>query len=495
MALCKFSESFQVFDVTPIENIFIEEFMLKAPSDFVKVYIYGLKQCYQQDSSENTLKSFSKALGIEEDIIENAFRYWERQGILYFKKNEDDFTVEYYNIKDVLYNKGLNKNESMYKYKDFNENLQQIFGSRLLTPQEYLRVYDWIEILNLPMEVVLMMIQLYVSRMGEKLTINYLDKVAQTWAKDEINTLQKAEEYIQSNDSNFKDTVTVLKYLGMNRTPTKAELDLSKKWHYQWGFNLQSILTACKETTKVQRPTFAYLDKILENLYDSGKTTLRQVNEQLDKTDDAYSNIKDVYRNLGYKNYTPNPEHLSIYDKWTKEYSLPHNVIIEACRQCVRQKYTSFEDLDNILKEWSELGLSSETEVKDHLDKEKFIKNEIKAVLDRAGESHSPKLSDQRLYKKWTADWNMPFEVILQAAEYSVMAKKKMPFLNKILENWYKAGINTLQDAKADHERHLSAAQQQSSDAPSSKKQVDFNKFSQRNYTKEDLEHLYEDIE
>ena len=40
MPLCKFSENFQMFDITPVENLFIHEFMLKAPGDFVKIDLY-----------------------------------------------------------------------------------------------------------------------------------------------------------------------------------------------------------------------------------------------------------------------------------------------------------------------------------------------------------------------------------------------------------------------------------------------------------------------
>ena len=194
MSLCRFSDNFQIFDITPVENLFIQEFMLKAPSDFVKVYLYGLMQCYRPNSTENALEAFSHALEMEKSTIENAFRYWERQGILYFHMDPNGKTsIEYYNIKDVLYNKGLDSQETMYKYKDFNQNLQKIFDTRLLSPQEYLRIYDWIEVLELPMEVVLMMVQFYVSRMGKKVRINYLDKVASTWAKEGINSLQKAK--------------------------------------------------------------------------------------------------------------------------------------------------------------------------------------------------------------------------------------------------------------------------------------------------------------
>jgi DnaD/phage-associated family protein len=77
----------------------------------------------------------------------------------------------------------------------------------------------------------------------------------------------KTEEYIESCESYYQDTIAVLKYLGIHRPPTKAELELYRKWHNQWDFSLNAILQACKETTKTSSPNLGYLDKILENLH------------------------------------------------------------------------------------------------------------------------------------------------------------------------------------------------------------------------------------
>ena len=498
VSLCRFSESFQIFDITPVENLFIQEFMLKAPGDFVKVYLYGLMQCYRPSSEENSLEAFSHALETDVKTIENAFHYWERQGILYFHKDSNQkVNIEYFNIKDVLYNKGLDSEKTMYKYKDFNQNLQKIFDTRLLSPQEYLRIYDWIEVLNLPMEVVLMMVQFYVSRMGKKARINYLDKVS--WSREGINTLQKAEEYIESNDSCFKDTISVLKYLGIHRSPSQAELDLYKKWK-NWGFDLSSILLACRETTKVQSPTFAYLDKILANMQSKNATSPQEVRQHLDRQNDSYTRIKEVYYQLGYKDNTPAPAHLTMYREWVKEYGLQHDLILLGCKQCVRKKKTTFEHLDDLLKQWASQGFSNVTEVRDYLSRRKALDNEIKAVLERAGDSRSITAGDRRLYRKWIETWNLSFEVILQAAEYSLMAKEKAPFINKILSNWHDKGINTVKAAKEDHERHLKAMELMSLGGSTGtdkglKKQLDFNKFPQHTYTDEDLENLFENIE
>jgi len=150
LALCKHSDKNHIFDVTPVENLFIHEFMLKAPGDFVKVYLFGLMQCYNPDCTQNTIPAFSRALGLENTDVENAFRYWERQGLLTIVEDaKGELSIEFHNIKDLLYNKGLSTEKPIYKYRDFNQNLQLIFDKRLLSPQEYLRIYDWIEVLNL----------------------------------------------------------------------------------------------------------------------------------------------------------------------------------------------------------------------------------------------------------------------------------------------------------------------------------------------------------
>ena len=35
MAFCSFDDSAALFDATPVENMFITEYMLRAPGDFV----------------------------------------------------------------------------------------------------------------------------------------------------------------------------------------------------------------------------------------------------------------------------------------------------------------------------------------------------------------------------------------------------------------------------------------------------------------------------
>ena len=66
MPLCRFDDSYAMFGATPVENLFLEEFMPRAPGDCVKVYLYGLKLC-QDGGKDMSLSAVSHQLKVLKD--------------------------------------------------------------------------------------------------------------------------------------------------------------------------------------------------------------------------------------------------------------------------------------------------------------------------------------------------------------------------------------------------------------------------------------------
>jgi DnaD/phage-associated family protein len=491
MDFCSFSDQFHMFDVTPVENLFIQEFMLKAPGEFVKVYLYGLSQCYHTQGSENTLERFAHALGMEIETVENAYRYWERQGIVTMgEQKSGQLYVEYVNIKDILYNNRMKPQKSLYKYKDFNQSLQMIFETRLLTPQEYLKIYEWVETLKLPQEVVLMMVRFYITSKGPKISINYLEKVAQAWADDGINTLQKAEEYIEEHEATYANARAVLKYLGIRRGPSRPELELARKWTYEWGFDQEALLAACRDTAKIQNPNFAYLDQVLNRYRETGAMDPKAIEKAVHARTEQVAAIKETVRRLHMRrsSYTAHEEKL--YTKWTDEMGFDAETVLLACDECVRNHTSpSFEELDMVLRKWAEAGIDTRKKAQARLDTQKQHDDELMLVLNRAGEERSLRPLDRKAYRLWNEKWKLPFEMILQAAEYAEHAKEKIPFIHKILENWRKEGILTLPQAQKDHEKHTG---QYAAMAYTAATKDNFLNFKQREYTEEELEKFFD---
>lgn len=494
MALCTFANNYTMYDITPVENIFIQEFMLKAPGDFVKVYLYGLKQCYHPEQCEDALESFSKSLGLDESLVEDAFVYWERQGILK-KKENSPLAFEYYNLKEILHNKGYSNSHPLYQYRDFNQNLQMIFGTRLLQSQDYQKIYDWIEVMKLPQEVALMLVQHCIGLKGNQVSINYIDKVAIGWAKDGIHSISEAEEYIKKKEMNQSGTVKVLNQLGIYRTPSVDEVKLIKKWRDTYGFSLDAILYACRETTKIQSPNMGYLDKILESYYKMNLLTARAIQEHLEGRNSNNIPVREVLFELGTKEVSPTPELVAMYQRWTGHWGFSHSVILLATRQTGRKGGKTFEAVENVLQYWLEKGLKSQEDIDQYLQNITQINIEVRAILERFGDSRPVTVVDRKFFRIWMEDLKMSFEMILQAAEYSILAENKIQFMNRILDNWHKNGILTLSAAQEEHNRHKGDHTKQTPPAKQLKKDLDFHKFDQRQYTDEDFESLFEDIE
>lgn len=58
MAFCTFSSEQIIKDTTSIENSFFVEFLPIAPDAYVKVYLFGLYNCNNPVSKDNSLQAF-----------------------------------------------------------------------------------------------------------------------------------------------------------------------------------------------------------------------------------------------------------------------------------------------------------------------------------------------------------------------------------------------------------------------------------------------------
>ena len=82
MSFCKFSQSYQTKNQTLIDNVFITDFLPKAPELCVKAYLLGLYKCSSADDNDNTLEYFEKALNVCAEDVVSLFKYWEDQGLV-----------------------------------------------------------------------------------------------------------------------------------------------------------------------------------------------------------------------------------------------------------------------------------------------------------------------------------------------------------------------------------------------------------------------------
>ena len=287
MALCTFDREAAFFDVTPVENLFIEEYLRAAPGDFVKVYLFGLKQCYHPAGDNADLAGFARAVGLPAARVEEAFAYWCRQGAM--RREGEGYA--FVNLKGaLLHGSGPAPApeatpEAPSPYRAFNRQLTQACPGQIFSAYEMNRIYDWIEVFGLPQEVVLILIAHYAEKWrrekGKPVPVAYLDKVAKSWAEEGVTSVQAAREKTERSAAASSGAAQVLSRLGIRRLPTAEELALYEKWTGQMGFAPDGVIAACADTARLRQPSFADLDRTLGRLAELELSTGSQIKTYL----------------------------------------------------------------------------------------------------------------------------------------------------------------------------------------------------------------------
>ena len=250
-----FDEQFAMFDITPVENQFILEYLPGAKGDYVKVYLYGLLCCYHP-KKEMDLSSMSRELGMTEDEILFAFRYWERKGVV--RRVQDRPPAwQYINIKQ----KNLIADEAPEPdYVQFCRELELCFeGVREFHGSEMAACYEWKEALGLPTEVILMLLRHMKNTRGKSFKIRDAEKVAMMLSDEKAFTIEDAEHVLARDEAMHSGFRKVLRKLGMRFNPSDANLQLYRKWTQEWHFTQEAIEDACDRTGTSEAYTFSML--------------------------------------------------------------------------------------------------------------------------------------------------------------------------------------------------------------------------------------------
>ena len=360
MALFRFADKYAMFDTTPVENLFIQEYMLRADGEFVKVYLYGLMQCHHPVESAS-VRTIARDLDMLESRVENAFSYWERLGLV-LRISDQPRVYAYENLKQRELMRAQD-DDGLYHYRDFNNSLQAQFGAdRLLHPQDFACVYDWIEGLSLPEEVVLMLVSGQIRARGKKFQFKSLDKEARRWAEAGVKTIADAEAMTNESSTRMEGVRQIYKKLGKRHAVSEPDEALYVKWTNEWGFDQATILAACNETTKGV-PTFGYLDGILSRMRREGLHNASALRKSLEKDAD----VKALLRQLGMRGTAPTDDSRSLLDSFLQSGFEPE-VIALACTRVARRG-GKLDALCKTLDIWRESGALTFAAANEYLQK------------------------------------------------------------------------------------------------------------------------------
>lgn len=285
---------------TPIENIFINDYMPMANGTYVKVYLLGFKYAHDKDIKiEVTNSTISKHLDIPLEDVLRAWDFWEEKGIIIKEENNDkiNYKVKFLNLKQLFIKNNVNmftqKHESKepkndkFTTKDLIEANQMpvinnMFNSidyimrRQTSPAEKKIILEWIHEYNMNPDV----IEKAFFYSGEKKGIrkmNYVEGILKNWYSEGITNLEAVMEKMKAEDENFYNEQQIMKSLGLQNRPIRVdEKKIIEKWFKEYNFSLEIILKGC-ETDKNVKPSINYVNGTLTNWFENGVKTLDDI--------------------------------------------------------------------------------------------------------------------------------------------------------------------------------------------------------------------------
>ncbi len=483
MALCTFSENYLMLGVTPVENLFIQEYLPRASGDYVRVYLYGLMQCYHP-SDDMTLERTAHILDLPVDTVRDAFQYWERQGLVR-RISDKPVAYQYLNIASAMLN-AAPMEQDIYRHRDFNARLQQIFGNRLLHSGEFNLACEWVEDLHLPEEVVLIMVEAYVASHGAKCRFDSLGKLALKWAEEEIFTEEQAREMALRESDAWKLCLQVFKQLTIARKPTKAEVEMAQKWLEEWKLSPKAVLAACKETVNARNPNMGYLDGILKR--HTNVTSGAEMEESLEQQNRMFEAVKALHEALGIGFNQPTPDEIKSYRNYLEAGFAPETILRVARELKETMKSPDMQWLDEALAKFIERNQTALEEIEAHFARQKSLREQVAEIYSACNLVKKITAADVAQLEDWL---NLaPMEVVRYAAECARGKALPTGFITKLLTDWKKLDLTTVELARKHYESGRPAASQPAAQKPQTTPNA--LNFQQRTYQEGELDYLFD---
>ena len=342
----RFSPEAAKREMTPVDNLFFTVYMPEADGMFVKVYLYGLMQCYHLALADESIED---ALGLSESDVRCAYVYWQSKGLVRIE-SDDPFIVEY-----CLSDRPQLTTATDLKYRPFVLAVNALLAPRQLELREMRALYDCIDVYGLEEATVLELVGYCIEQKGKRVSANYLLATAKTWNERGIITPEQAKAYLEDYRAAKHGASEVLFRWNKRRKPTKDEMDLYDKWTREWGFDEEAILAVCPQLVEVGTPTFAILNDRLEAMHRKQLSTAESIERQSAKELDDREFCYAVFERLG-KVEIPNRTDIAQLAMFRREKELPEDVIFLAADAC-RTADRPFGLMKKILLDWDSKGI------------------------------------------------------------------------------------------------------------------------------------------
>lgn len=258
-------------DFIPVSADFIENHMPQANGAYVKVYLLALSLAFS--GREMSTGEIAGKLNLLESDVVNALEYWQKNNILRY----DGDNVLFGNAQPAAKAQEKTVKKSIGQISEemtANKALadlcilsQEILGKPLKN-NEIETLYWFYDELGLSPEVITMLLEYCVSK--DKRNMNYIEKVAISWHKNGIVTIDAADKFITAEKEKGSYFYSLRKLFGIdNRNLSKTEETYLQTWRDTYGMDENMVGLAYEycimQTSKL---SFPYMNSIIKRWHE-----------------------------------------------------------------------------------------------------------------------------------------------------------------------------------------------------------------------------------
>ena len=271
---------------TFVPNIFIDEYMTQANGEYVKIYLYLLRNLNQ--SAQNvSLSAIADHFDCTERDILRALKYWEKLRLfrLEFDEEQNLAGIRVLNAQSATalsmpsafpaadtqgkgtvaptekrsettsvtdrFIQAADSGRHTYTMDEMRvfasrENVRELifiteqYLGRTLTQSDLNTIFFWYDELKLSTEVIEVIIENCVAK--GKTSLHYMQKVAEDFAARNIRTVEEAKAAMNQGSSLYYSVMKAFGIRGRNLVP--AEQDFLNQWSDRMGFSTEIIVEA-----------------------------------------------------------------------------------------------------------------------------------------------------------------------------------------------------------------------------------------------------------
>lgn len=419
-----------------VENKFIVEYMPYADGDYVKVYLYGLSLAARKGDADDNVERLARRLDLDVATVEAAIEYWSDRGLV-SKLGDDICYLSPRTARPKI------KKFDVDKYREFNRQAQLYIAARQITPNEYNDYYALMEKLNMEWQAMTLVVKYCVNLKGDNVSCPYILAVARNLAQDGYRTADAVGEKLDEYGVYYNDLCAVLGAMGGKR-PDHEAVKLYKKWKIEYKFSPDVILHVAQN---LKRGGVALLDSKLTQYRDLGFTTAELIDKFEEERKQTYKLTKAVNKALGLYYENVDPEITAYIRPWLN-LGFEENAILAAADYCMKNDIKRLSDLDAVVRDLFERGLTTEKQTRAYFDNESRHDGEIEKLNKLLGVKGAVKDIQRAYYSNWLDKWNMPKDVIDYAASLASDKANPFAYMNAVLLAWHNNGVATLDKAK-----------------------------------------------